>query len=173
MKRVSVFTTVAGVSLLFLGFCVYAAGIRINTTGSIPVGLYWLSDAPVSKGEYVIFCPPVNPLFDEAKKRGYFNSGFCPGQYGYIMKMSLAAKSDKVRVTDQGVFVNGVLLPYSKPRSMDKSGRPLPIYRADIVLSVNDVLLMSNVSEHSFDSRYFGPVNRSQIQGVIRPIFTW
>lgn len=173
MKRVTFFTAIAGISLLFLGFCAYAAGIRVNTTRSIPIGFYWLSDAPVSKGEYVIFCPPVNALFDEAKKRGYFNSGFCPGQYGYIMKMNLAAKSDKVSVTDQGVFVNNVLLPYSKPRSVDKSGRPLPVYRGDIVLSENDVLLMSDVSELSFDSRYYGPVSRSQIQGVIRPIFTW
>jgi hypothetical protein len=36
----------------------YAAGARINTTKSIPVGLYWTSSAPVEKGAYVLFCPP-------------------------------------------------------------------------------------------------------------------
>lgn len=32
---------------------------------------------------------------------------------------------------------------------------------------------MSDVSEASFDSRYFDPVHASQIEGVISPILTW
>ena len=54
----------------FVAFgAIYAAGARINTTKSIPLGLYWLSDAPVTKNSYVIFCPPAEPTFLEAKKR--------------------------------------------------------------------------------------------------------
>jgi type IV secretory pathway protease TraF len=58
LKRVSVATAVAGVSLLLLGAMAYASGARINSTRSIPVGVYWLSSDPVVKGAYVIFCPP-------------------------------------------------------------------------------------------------------------------
>ncbi|MES2568793.1 MAG: conjugal transfer protein TraF, partial [Verrucomicrobiota bacterium] len=36
----------------------YAAGARINTSKSIPVGLYWTSNSPVEKGAYVLLCPP-------------------------------------------------------------------------------------------------------------------
>jgi type IV secretory pathway protease TraF len=32
---------------------------------------------------------------------------------------------------------------------------------------------MSDVSGTSFDGRYFGPINRSQIKTVIRPVITW
>lgn len=30
-------------------------GARVNTSKSIPIGLYWTSSAPVTKGKYVIF----------------------------------------------------------------------------------------------------------------------
>lgn len=173
MKRLSLITLYLGVSVLLLGFCAYATGARINTTHSIPVGLYWMTDKPIEKGAYVIFCPPPSDVFDEAKQRGYFRAGFCPGDYEYLMKKILAAKKDKVSVADDGVRVNGELLPFSAPLKADSYGRPLPVLRTDYVLGDDDLLLMTDVSATSFDSRYFGLINRSHIKGVIRPIFTW
>lgn len=174
LKRVSVATAVAGVSLLLLGAMAYASGARINSTRSIPVGVYWLSSDPVVKGAYVIFCPPQVGVFDEAKARGYIGAGFCPGEYGYMMKRVLAAKDDAVAVADDGVRVNGELLPLSAPIKADKAGRPLPRYQSNsYTLGNSEVLLMSDVSATSFDGRYFGPINRSQIKTVIRPVITW
>ena len=49
--------------VLLLGVACHALGARINTTRSIPIGLYWTSGAPVEKGAYVLFCPP--PHFNE------------------------------------------------------------------------------------------------------------
>jgi conjugative transfer signal peptidase TraF len=126
LKRVSVATAVAGVSLLLLGAMAYASGARINSTRSIPVGVYWLSSDPVVKGAYVIFCPPQVAVFDEAKARGYIGAGFCPGEYGYMMKRVLAAKNDAVSITAEGVRVNGELLPLSTGFStiLDQSALP-------------------------------------------------
>jgi conjugative transfer signal peptidase TraF len=174
LKRIAAGVAVAGVSVMVLGAGCYAAGARINTTRSIPVGLYWTSTAPVEKGAYVMFCPPQVGVFDDAKERGYIGSGFCQGGYGYMMKRVLAAKDDTVTVTDDGVRVNGELLPHSKPIQADKAGRPLPRFQADAYTLGNvELLLMSDASDTSFDGRYFGPINRSQIQTVIRPVFTW
>jgi len=106
---------IAGVSVLVLGALACASGACINSTKSIPVGLYWLSSEPVEKGAYVMFCPPPIGVFDEAKARGYLGAGFCPGGYGYLMKRVLAAKDDAVTITDEGVRVNGELLPHSAP----------------------------------------------------------
>jgi len=70
--------------------------------------------------------------------------------------------------------VNGGLLPFSAPVPADPAGRPLPRFAADrFTLSASELLLMSDVSGKSFDGRYFGPIDRSQIEGVIRPVFTW
>ena len=142
-QRLATGTAIAGVSVLALSALACASGARINSTRSIPVGLYWLSSEPVEKGAYVMFCPPPIGVFEDARARGHLGAGFCPGGYGYLMKRVLAAKDDAVTITDGGVRVNG------------------------------ELLLMSDVSGTSFDGRYFGPIHRSQIKGVIRGVFTW
>ena len=173
-KRITAGVAIAGITVLVLGAGGYAAGARINTTKSIPVGLYWTSSAPVEKGAYVLFCPPQLGVFDDAKERGYIGAGFCQGGYGYMMKRVLAAKDDTVLVADDGVRVNGELLPFSAPRTADAAGRPMPRFQSDrYTLGNAEVLLMSDVSDTSFDGRYFGPINRSQVQTVIRPVITW
>ncbi len=165
--------------LLALGFVTAAvigsalAGGRVNSTKSMPLGLYWTVNAPPRKGALVMFCPPKSPVFDEAKARGYIDSGFCQGGYRQMIKEIVAAKGDHVIVSDKGVFVNGKLLGNSKPRTEDPGDRPMPYYRADCTLQDNQVLLMSDCNPLSFDGRYFGPIDRAQIRSVVRPVFTW
>jgi conjugative transfer signal peptidase TraF len=164
---------VAGIAAMFVSGAAYTIGARINTTKSIPIGLYWISNEPVAKGAYVMFCPPQNGGFVEAKERGYIGAGFCPGGFGYMMKRILAAKNDIVAINDEGVRVNGELLPLSVPRKVDTVGRALSQFRVDrYTLGETELLLMSDVSDTSFDGRYFGPINRSQIKTVIRPVIT-
>ncbi len=152
----------------------HQAGLRVNTTRSIPLGLYVLSNEPIEKGAYVLFCPPERPEFDLAKERGYIGAGFCPGGYGNMMKKVLAAHNDVVSVTDGGVMINGMLIPASQPIEADLIGRPLPRFRVTAhVLDPTELLLMSDTNSRSFDARYFGPIDRDHIQGLIYPIFTW
>lgn len=159
---------------LITGIALYFAGARINTSNSISEGLYWTSNATIAKGDYVIFCPPKRKIFDEAMQRGYISVGFCPGGYSYMMKLVLAVKGDSISETDSGVFVNGKLLAFSKPFIQDALGRPLPrLYIKNHTLGNTELLLMTDRSPISFDSRYFGTINQSQIKSVIRPIFTW
>ena len=172
-KRLTSGTAMVGSVFLALGMACSVAGARINTSRSIPVGLYWLTERPIAKGEYVLLCPPPSNVFDKAKQRGYFGAGFCPGDYEYLMKKVLAAKKDRVVLADDGVHVNGELLPFSTPLIADKQGRPLPVLRGEYELGAADLLLMTDVSPLSFDSRYFGLVNRAQIKAVIRPVFAW
>jgi conjugative transfer signal peptidase TraF len=172
MSRISKRSVVAVASLLALAALAWP--MCINTTKSIPVGFYWMTSDSVKKGSYVIFCPPESELFDTAKERGYIGAGFCPGGYGYMMKRVAAVKDDAVTIAADGVRVNGELLPLSVPRAADTAGRPVPHSEANrYTLGASELLLMSDVSGTSFDGRYFGPIDRKQIQGVIRPIFTW
>lgn len=173
-KKIAVGVVLTGAVGMAGAALAYAAGARINTTKSIPVGLYWTSSAAVERGAYVLFCPPQVQVFNEARERGYIGAGFCPGGYGYMMKRVLAAEDDDVAVSDEGVRVNGVLLPLSAPRAVDAGGRALPRFQADrYTLGAAELLLMSDVSGTSFDGRYFGPINRSQIQTVVSPLITW
>jgi conjugative transfer signal peptidase TraF len=160
--------------LIALSLVCYLAGLKINTTKSIPVGIYRLTDVPVGKGEYVIFCPPQTALFDEARSRGYIGAGFCPGGYGYMMKRVLAMTGDRVISGEEGITVNGKPLPESVLREADSAGRVLPRYPfSGYILKGSELLLMSDVSGTSFDGRYFGPVDVGQVRGVIKPLVTF
>lgn len=149
-------------------------GIRVNTTTSYPLGIYLLTNAPIEKGSLVIFCPENNSVFHQARERGYIGAGFCPEGYGYMIKKLLAAKNDKVEISAVGVFVNGKLLPNSKRMATDSEGNPLPHLEYNIAaLDDNSVLLMSDYNSKSFDARYFGVIDKSNIISAIRPIWTW
>jgi conjugative transfer signal peptidase TraF len=161
----------ASFGLMALGLFCHTSGLRINTTKSIPVGLYGMTDAPIARGKYVIFCPPQSTLFDEARKRGYIGAGFCPGGYGLMMKRVAAAGGDVVTSTQDGISVNGQLLRLSVPLEADKAGRAMPRYLFDDYrLGESELLLMSNGRGTSFDGRYFGPVDAAQVRGVVRPV---
>ncbi|MFY1070607.1 conjugative transfer signal peptidase TraF [Pseudomonas juntendi] len=165
-----------GITLLagVVGGGVHAAGGRFNTSKSLALGLYWATSGPVEKGGYVMFCPPQTSLFSDARDRGYVASGFCPGNFGPLMKRVLAAKGDQVSITQQGVEVNGVMLPFSKPLLADGVGRPLPqLAGKTYVLGDQDLLLMTDASPTSFDARYFGIIHGTQVISPIRPVFTW
>ncbi|RZA23595.1 MAG: conjugative transfer signal peptidase TraF [Proteobacteria bacterium] len=173
-RTVTTATSVGGITLLLLGAACQMAGARINTSKSIPVGLYWTTSAPMDKGAYVVFCPPPSGVFNEARVRGYIGAGFCPGGYGYLMKLVAATQRDTVTVSSDGVRVNGERWPQSMPCLADKAGRPLPRFEANgYVLGQAEVLLMSNGSTTAFDGRYFGPVSRAQLETAIKPILTW
>jgi conjugative transfer signal peptidase TraF len=172
MKQFRVYVGVL-LSVLMAWGLIYAAGIRVNTTPSIPLGVYQLSNEPVVKGAYVLLCPPPVAVFAMAKARGYVGAGFCPGGYGHLMKRLVAAKDDQVTINAEGVAVNGQRLPLSKPIKLDGGGRPLPHYAKSWVLDSDEVLVMSDSNSGSFDGRYFGSIQRAQIVGVIRPVFTW
>jgi len=173
VNRVKAFA-IAGVAVLTVFGVAGAAGFRVNTTPSVPVGLYRITDDPLAKGRLVIFCPPESAVFDEALRRGYLGAGFCPGGYGLLIKKIVAAAGDRVSISDQGVTINGRAVPHSAPMVADPSGRPLPAYRVEhLTLTERQVLLLSDFSPRSFDARYFGAIDRRQVRGVLTPLFTW
>ena len=156
-----------------LGGLCYWAGIRINTTESIPLGVYWLTDRPVTPGDYVIFCPPERVVFNLARDRGYISAGYCPGSYSHMMKRVEATGGDWVSVTPGAVYVNGKALVDSAQKAVDLGGRSMPSYQLPREQLVKGQYLLMGENPISFDARYFGLIDENQVNGVIRPIFTW
>ena len=150
------------------------AGIRINTTPSYPLGVYLMINAPIEKGTLVIFCPTDTAIFRQAKARGYIGAGFCPDGTGHMIKKIMAAANDTVEFSGVGVWVNGTLLPNSTPMDKDAEGRVLSPVKADIVaLDDHMVLLMSDYNPKSFDARYFGLMDKSQVISAVLPLWKW
>ena len=88
------------------------------------------------------------------------------------MKKVVAVSSDILSVTNEGVFVNQMLIPYSKPKLEDGMNRPLPQWQImNYALQEDEIMTMTSQSEWSFDGRYYGLVHKEQIKGVLTPIW--
>lgn len=163
---------VGGVLLLLLGLVL--AGLRINRSDSIPSGIYWLSRRPPRPGEYVAFCPSDEAVFRLARARGYVPAGDCPSGTQALFKVLVGRAGDRITIADDGVAVNGVRLPLSQPKDRDGAGRTLPDRRGySARLGGGQVFLMSERCERGFDGRYFGPVQRAELQGALLPLWQW
>jgi len=168
---------------LFLCLCFLSAnlGLYVNSSDSLQPGLYLRADLvnfltnnlPVKQkyqiGEIVAFCPPNTKIFQQAKKRNYINAGFCPGNLGIMLKQVVAINGDVITINQNGVWVNGKLLDFSKPLIIDGLNRKMQIINVEnYQLKNNEILVMTNINPYSFDSRYFGVINTKQIKHKIK-----
>jgi conjugative transfer signal peptidase TraF len=152
----------------------YLMGARLNLTASLPLGVYWVSHQPITQGVYVRFCPPAEGAFALAKERGYLDAGYCPSGYVPMIKRIGGAQGDHVAVDDDATWIDGKLLPLSTRWHADPKGRPLPKPRqSHYVLQASQLWVISDTNNHSFDSRYFGPIDRAWVVEVICPLLTW
>jgi conjugative transfer signal peptidase TraF len=145
-----------------------AFDIRLNTSPSLPFGLYRVtadSSAPL-----VEFCP-AEPVASFANARGYRQAGSCPDGGTPLMKPIVARAGDVVDVSADGVRVNGNLLRNSASLARDNAGRALaPWPTGKYAVPTGTVWLISDYHARSFDSRYFGPVPTALIRDHLRPL---
>jgi conjugative transfer signal peptidase TraF len=145
------------------------AGIRINESPSLPIGLYVISE---KSGQLVEFCP-AEPFATLAIQRAYRGPGNCPDGGAPLMKPEVARPGDIVEFNFRGVAVNGRLLPNSAPIQFDTHGRPLEHWRfGQFKVSQGEVWVISSYNPRSFDSRYLGSITSSRIRHHLIPLFT-
>ena len=151
----------------------WLAGLRLNLTGSLPVGLYVASRGAPRRGALVLACLPEH-VAKFAKVRGYVpRGGACPGGVVPVGKRLLAVPGDTVTVVSTGLLVNGVPVPNSRPLPVDRKRRPLPqLARGRYVVGSGEGWVVSSYSRLSFDSRYFGPVELAQVRSAVRRVRT-
>lgn len=160
---VSVMAALCGASLTGL------LGVRINTTDSLPKGIYLITDD--ENAPLVEFCP--QGVFSALSAvRGYRPHGLCPDGAAPLLKPVIAHAGDTVGLAAEGIRVNGKLLPNTEPRRVDTSGRPLPAWSPGVYLvAPGTVWVASTYHPNSFDSRYFGPISLGIIRHRLRPLW--
>lgn len=149
------------------------AGFRLNTTTSMPRGLYRSVGGEVTPGSWVSVClPPEIARF--GVERGYLGAGSCPHGTEPVLKEVAAVAGDVVEVTGVGVVVNGKLLENSRPLERDRGGRDLIAYRsAARPVAPGEVWLHSPFEARSWDSRYYGPIPLECVTDVVAPLVTF
>ena len=140
----------------------------------MPLGFYQRIDtSKIKQGDLVSVCLPKQ-IAAIALQRGYLRSGSCPSQVIPVLKQVIAIPGDTVTLTDSNIIVNGFkyLAPFMP---MDHNKQPLQkfipngIYRS----SGGYWIYGANDAVNSWDSRYYGAVNRAAIIGVYKPLLTF
>ena len=151
------------------GICAWA-GLRLNSTQSLPLGIYIVSTA--ADANLVEFCPP-EPYSQISVVRGYRNPGICPDGDDPLLKPVIAKPGDTVVFSALGLQVNGVLLRNTAPQSRDRRGLPLPHFPFGTYKVRSDsVWVASSYHPLSFDSRYFGPIPAVAIRNRLKALLT-
>jgi conjugative transfer signal peptidase TraF len=153
----------AGAALAALAIASARAGdlILYNHSPSLPVGLYWRVDAPPERAAIVtVLAAAVAP--EEARARHFDSAG------DRFIKRVAATGGDLVCVRDGVVTINGARAAVQHESTSDR--RHLEAWQDCRVFNADEILLLGDTYD-SFDGRYWGPVERSQIEGVWRPLF--
>ncbi|MGA2233755.1 MAG: S26 family signal peptidase [Tepidisphaeraceae bacterium] len=140
--------------------------IVINTSPSVPSGLYLRSTAAPAVGQIIDFRIPQ-------AARNYIETR--TGQNGedwYILKPIVAGPGDRVDTTGECLLINGRQIA-PMPPTHDTAGRSLPVWRDKRVLAPGEFFVFSDRIPNSFDSRCYGPIPRQQISAVRKALIVW
>jgi type IV secretory pathway protease TraF len=134
-----------------------------NASDSVPIGWYWVEKRQPKIGEIaVVKLPDWIRLY--ASSRGYL-----PEKIWLLKPISAVSGSVVCRV-GPFVFVDGKLVAQSK--KFDSQKRILLVWKGCRTLKSEEVFLLAK-PKNSFDSRYFGPLERSHVHGVAALLVKW
>lgn len=163
----------AGVVAMAFALCGYAASppgsphhalFVWNATASAPIGLYRVThDHALSRRDLVLAIPsPSAAAF--AARRGYLPAGVP------LVKRIGAIAGDTVCARGRDIVIDG---RFAAARlSVDGQSRSLPAWSGCRTLDHGEVFLLMKDVRTSFDGRYFGPTNISQIVGRLDSVWT-
>lgn len=147
-----------------LGFASFAkpdAKLIWNRTASAPTGLYWLTDGPLTRNDWVVLSARSEPA-EWAAERGYV------GKDWPILKRIIGMDGDEICRTGQQVWLNGEAIAEALDR--DSSGRAMPEWSGCFTLATGEYFLL-NEHSGSLDGRYSGPVDDADIVGSAMPVW--
>ena len=150
--------------LLFLYFSVLLlqqAGIKVvyQNTKSMPVGYYFIypmTSTHLNTGEVVLIKPKAEVL-NFLIHRKYIEKKMP------LLKVIKAGPGDYVCYKDKGVMVN--YSDFYPIYHYDKQGKVLPKIDFCSTLKSGEYFVVGQSSQYSFDSRYFGIIQKKQIMG--------
>ena len=127
-----------------------------NASASAPIGLYLItSGTPLKVGDMIAARAPEGAR-QLAARRGYLPFGVP------LVKQIAAMKGSQVCAPGARITVDGRAV--ARRRKQDLLGRPMPWWTGCRRLQPGQVLLLNRAAA-SFDSRYFGPIERAVILG--------
>lgn len=131
-----------------------------NASESVPIGWYFVSKRQPLIGEIAVI-RPAGWVRTYASTRGYLPIK------ALLLKPVFAAQSSIICRFGPYVFVDGKHV--AKAIIMDKKHRRLPVWKGCKALKPLQYFVIGRHRD-SFDSRYFGPIEKSQVVGTAFPL---
>jgi conjugative transfer signal peptidase TraF len=157
--------TIILASLFVSAHAMHALGLRINTSASEPMGLYWMQpyQGTVGRGDLIEFCPAI-----QQKDFPFTLKGDCPGGTQPFLKTVIGVPGDFVQTSDAGVRINHDFIADSRPKDHSTtSPTPLPHWKGERLLGRDEYWAYGAANpQNSFDSRYYGPITARQIMSI-------
>jgi conjugative transfer signal peptidase TraF len=142
-----------------------APRVIYNPSASAPQGWYWVSPAHAWKvNDYVVVDLP-DPVKHLANQRQYLP------QTVPLLKRIGALANQFVCVRGRSLWIDGRWS--ATALTHDARGRELIAWHGCRVLAADELLLIGRENSASFDSRYFGPIQISNVLGTALPLWTW
>ena len=127
-----------------------------NASNSVPIGWYFVSKRQPDLGEIAVIRPPEwVKIYGSAR-------GYLPLQTP-LLKPVRAIESAVVCRFGRYVFIDGKLV--ARAKYLDTKHRMLPVWKGCRTLKSDEIFVLGTHRD-SFDSRYFGPVDRDQVLGT-------
>lgn len=137
----------------------------INVTPSEPLGFYKIDRlrkaSLIHRGDIVAVCLPAK-WRDIGLKHHYLIPGLRCKNSAPLLKTVIAIPGDTVVLKNDSIIVNGRYLPYSTQMN-DSKGRKLVSFPRGFYNAVNTYWLIGVSDLNSWDSRYWGGVERKNI----------
>ena len=153
-----------------LGAFICSECLILNTTASVPRGLWLKLDTIPRKGDFVQV--PIEAFSSiEWVPPEYFRKNMWNKNKPFLKKVA-GIHGDTIEQGDNGLLIiNSVPFPNSAPLSHDREGRFLQAFTLPVTLASDEVWLMSD-SPFGFDSRYLGTANLSRCYKAV-PLLTF
>ena len=133
-----------------------------NATASAPIGLYAVvPGASIEPGDMVVARVPERYRLLAASRR------YLPSNVPLVKRVTAYA-GDEVCALGKDIFFNGRRI--ASRRAADADGLPMPWWSGCVLLRGRQLFLLMD-SPSSFDGRYFGPTEGSDVIGKAR--FLW
>src|SRR5690606_20732313 len=149
-------------ALVWAAFTPSKARVGYNASDSVPIGWYHITplgtDVDAIPVDSVVLGGVPDGVAVLADQRGYrrLNVSLL-NRVGAAAPQHVCVEDGRVRI--DGVTVAHVLL-------IDAQARPLPSWTQCRQLVEGELFLLSTTNPGSFDSRYFGPIDRANVIGV-------
>jgi len=159
--------TVLGLMLLGGSMIGFAASDMLpkklvwNASKSVPIGLYVIEGRVPVRGDLVLIQFPKWVALI-ARQRNYLLP------YLPALKVVSALSDDVVCRFDEAITINGKSV--AKAHFRDELGRKMPVWMGCRTLKAGEVFLLTD-HPNSFDGRYFGVTQTTNLLGVAKPIW--